>query len=207
MTKNLDLRCFLISSKTPQWATLKRYQYEKSRYAGVFYSKCPICSLFPIISLNDLSDSSHNVLFKLFASKKKAYIDAMNIFKRHLFHKFSENIRGFVIDFMNNCLIKGDIDMDYLNMTEEDVQKLRMEMLSNYSASEVITYFKPSELLSNMSKSDILSNMSASDILSNMSASDILSNMSDQIVNGLSNDQLETLAKQINRKIASQKNK
>ncbi|MBF0453164.1 MAG: hypothetical protein HQK75_20860, partial [Candidatus Magnetomorum sp.] len=41
-----------------------------------YVSQFPLFNMFPIISLNDLSNAPHNILFKLFASKKKASIDA-----------------------------------------------------------------------------------------------------------------------------------
>ena len=109
------MKCFLVSSKTPRKLTLKRFQYHKSRYAGVFQSMEPICGLFPIISLNDLSDAPHNILFKLFASKKKATIHATKKVRSDLYNHLPMPLKDFLNDYINKCLIEGGEDMDYLN--------------------------------------------------------------------------------------------
>jgi len=193
LTKKNELKCFLVSSKTPRKSTLQRFQYHKTIYPGVLKSKGQICGLFPIISLNDLSDAAHNILFKLFASKKKATINATKKIKSDLYDRLPEPLQDYLNDYIKNCLIKGEIYMDYLNLTQEERKKLRQEWLSMYSTEE---------LLSNLSLSEILSNYSSSELLSNLSSSEILSNFSpDQIIENLSADKLAVLAKMLNSKI------
>ncbi|KPA11698.1 hypothetical protein MHK_008097 [Candidatus Magnetomorum sp. HK-1] len=101
LSKISDLKCFLVASKTPRKSTLQRFQYRGTRYSGVFKSKCPICELFPIISLNDLSDAPHNILFKLFASKKKESIGATKKVKSDLYEGLPDDLRSFITDYIN----------------------------------------------------------------------------------------------------------
>jgi hypothetical protein len=192
LSKKGDLKCYLVSSKTPRKSTLQRFQYRNSGYSGVYHSQCSICSLFPIISLNDLSDATHNILFKLFASKKKASIEATKKIKSTLYDQLPEPLKNFLTDYINRCLKAGGTDMDYLNLTKEERMQLRQEWLSQYSPSEILANYSPSEILANYSPSEVLANYSPSEIISNCST--------DQIIAGLSEDQLKALSKRINSK-------
>ncbi|KPA09038.1 hypothetical protein MHK_010728 [Candidatus Magnetomorum sp. HK-1] len=190
LTKKSELKCFLVSSKTPRKSTLQRFQYHKTRYSGVYHSQLPLFDLFPIISLNDLSDAPHNILFKLFASKKKASIDATKKLKSDLYDQLPMPLRTFLSDYINRCLIEGGKNMDYLNLTQEERMQLRQEWLSKYKASEILAYYSSSEVLSNYSSSEVLSNYTPSEVFSNYST--------DQFLAGLSPDQLKALSKAIN---------
>jgi hypothetical protein len=193
---NNQLKCFLVSSKTPRKSTLKRFQYYKTKYPGVFKSQGPICGLFPIISLNDLSDAPHNILFKLFASKKKETINATNKVRDRLYNQLPEPLQNFLSDYIERCLIEGGSNMDYLNLTQEERKKLRQEWLSKYSTEELLSGRTPSEVLSNYSPSEVLSNYSPSEVLSYISQ--------DQIIENFSTDQLSFLAEKLNSRIQVQ---
>ena len=181
------MKCFLVSSKTPRNSTLQKFKDHKTKYAGVFHSEGPICGLFPIISLNDLSNAPHNILFKLFASKKKATIDATKKVKSDLYRHLPKPLKDFLNDYINSCLIEGGENMDYLNLTQKERMELRQEWLSKYSVSERLSNLSPSEVLSNYSPSEVLSNYSPSEVLSNIST--------EKFVAGLSEDQLAMLSK------------
>ena len=181
LTKKRELKCFLVSSKTPRKSTLQRFKYHQSRYSGVYVSLLPLFDLFPIISLNDLSNAPHNILFKLFASKKKASIEATNKVKSDLYDQLPEPLKTFLTDYINRYVITGRNDMDYLNMTPEERLQLRQEWLSKLTPSEVLACFSPSEVLSNYSSSEVLANYST-----------------DQILSALSLDQLKDLSSRAN---------
>jgi hypothetical protein len=66
----------------------------------------PICGLFPIISLNDLSDAPHNILFKLFASKKKATINATKKVRSDLYNHLPMPLKDFLNDYINSAHFK-----------------------------------------------------------------------------------------------------
>ena len=161
-----------------------------------FVSSHPICGLFPIISLNDLSDASHNILFKLFASKKKESIGATNKVKSDLYEGLPDDLKSFITDYINRCLITGGKDMDYLSLTQEDKRRLRKKWLSNYSASEVLANYTPSEVLANYTPSEVLASYTPSEVLASYTPPEILSNITpDQIVAGLNAKQLKALSK------------
>ena len=151
-----------------------------------------------VFLLNDLSDAPYNILFKLFASKKKATIDATNKVKSELYDQFPEPLKAFLTDYITRCLTAGGNDMDYLNMTQEEKAQLRQEWLSHFTTSELLSNRSPSEVLSNYTPSEVLSNYSTSELLSSRSASEVISNYSiDQILAGLSSEQLQALSETI----------
>ncbi|MBF0453129.1 MAG: hypothetical protein HQK75_20680, partial [Candidatus Magnetomorum sp.] len=181
LTKNRDLKCFLVSSKTPKKTTLQRFLYHKTRFSGVYVSQFPLFDLFPIISLNDLSNAPHNIMFKLFASKKKASKDATKKVKSDLYDHLPEPLKTFLTDYINRYIIIGMDDMDYLNMTTEERNQLRLEWIAQHKPPDILDYFSPSEVLANYSAPEVLANYTT-----------------DQILSGLSPDQLKELTKMIN---------
>jgi len=181
LKRRSELKCFLVSSKTPRKSTLQKFNYYETRYPGVYHSQYPLFDLFPIISLNDLSNAPHNILFKLFASKKKATIDATKKVKSDIYDQLAEPLKIFLTDYITRCLTAGGKDMDYLNLTQKEKVRLRQEWLSHYTTSELLSKRSPSEVLSNYEPSEVLSNYST-----------------DQIIASLSSEQLKALAKVIN---------
>jgi len=161
LKRKSDLKCFLVSSKTPWKSTLQKFKYHKTRYPGVYRSKSPIFELFPIISLNNLSDAPCNILFKLFASKKKATLDATNKVKSELYDQLPEPLKAFLTDYITRCLTAGGNDMDYLSMTQEEKAQLRQEWLSHFTTSELLSNRSPSEVISNYTTDQILAGLSS----------------------------------------------
>ncbi len=61
----------LLSAKTPWAETLEYLGYSQTEFPGVYRSESPILDQVLLLSLNDLSNESHNAWIKCFASKKK----------------------------------------------------------------------------------------------------------------------------------------
>lgn len=84
--------------------------------------------------------SPHNVLFKLFASKKKENIRATKKVKTDLYSTFPLYLKCFITDFIHQCLLKGGNNMDWLNLTPKDMKTLKRDWLKTihekYTASE-----------------------------------------------------------------------
>jgi hypothetical protein len=161
-----------------------------------------------VFLLNDLSDAPYNILFKLFASKKKATIDATNKVKSELYDQFPEPLKAFLTDYITRCLTAGGNDMDYLNMSQQEKTQLRQEwlsqfttseLLSNRSSSEVLANYSTPEVLANYSTPEVLANYSTPEVLANYSTPEVLANYSiEQILTGLSSEQLKALSETIN---------
>ncbi|ETR67451.1 MAG: hypothetical protein OMM_11586 [Candidatus Magnetoglobus multicellularis str. Araruama] len=112
----------------------------------MYTSQFPLFDLFPIISLNDLSNAPHNILFKLFASKKKASIKATQKVKSDLYDQLPEPLKTFLTDYINRYIIMGRDDMDYLNMTTEERNQFRLEWIAKHKPPDILDYFSPPEV-------------------------------------------------------------
>ena len=69
--KKHEVKTFLLSAKTPNEATLKKFAYYPWKKPGVYHSKNTFLEDILLILLNELSDEPHNAWIKCFASKKK----------------------------------------------------------------------------------------------------------------------------------------
>ena len=169
--KNSDLQMFLISLRTPREATLKEFGYEPTEKAGVFRSGLPVCRLLPLISLNDLSDSPHNIPLKLFASKKKASLGAAERLRSGLMDQMPGHLREFLKDLLKMLFMKGGT-MDYLNMTPEEREDMRQGWLDT-----IFTEFTPEEVASRLRPEDRLAGLRPEEVLSQFNPEEVLSRL------------------------------
>jgi len=169
--KPKDLQTFLICSQTPRKTTLQKYGYEPGDFEGVYTSHYPLCELFPLISLNDLSDEPHNVMFKLFASKKKEHIKAQKKIKsEEIKEKLTSETVSFITNLFNVLLTnkEGSEEMDYLNLTPKEKENLMTGWVDNVVAS-----FGANLILKRIPKEEVFANYSQEDVFSNYSMEDI----------------------------------
>ncbi|ETR66351.1 MAG: hypothetical protein OMM_05693 [Candidatus Magnetoglobus multicellularis str. Araruama] len=80
--KKDDIDIFIVSSKTPSKKFLESFGYVQTAYSGVYKSQSVLVRIVTLISLNDLSRSSNNIMFKLFASKKREQNAVSKKYKR-----------------------------------------------------------------------------------------------------------------------------
>ena len=80
---DISVRTFLVSSKTLQPKTLQRFGLVSGKHAGVFRTRHDFIRPITLISLNDLADNPHNAAFKLFASKRREQMKAIDRLKDH----------------------------------------------------------------------------------------------------------------------------
>ncbi len=61
----------IISSKTPTKKFIQKFGYTETGLPGVYHSQTPMLEALPLILLNELTDTPHNLFVKCFASRKK----------------------------------------------------------------------------------------------------------------------------------------
>ena len=156
-----ELQCFLLSSKTPSASTLSTLGYEPAGQSGIYRSNFPVCRLMPLISLNDLPNERHNVLIKLFASKKREIMAATEKLRQHMKY-LPEYLTDYIKDFITNVFTGGE-EMDWLNLTPEDravMKKRWLEALhSSFSPEEIMSMFTSEDRLKGMRPEDRLKGM------------------------------------------------
>ena len=203
--KPRELQCFLISSRTPQMSTLETLGYKRAKQAGVYRSEYPVCRLMPLISLNDLSNAQHNMLIRLFASKKREIMATTEKLRQQMGY-LPEYLINYIRDFITN-LLTGGKDMDWLNMTPEDkaaMKKRWLEVLrSSFSPEDIMQQFTPEERLIGLRTEDILKGMRPEERLRGMRPEERLRGMRpEERLKGMRPEELEAYLLRIKGKQA-----
>jgi len=160
-----ELQSFLISSKTPEPSTLKKYGYTSEKQAGIYVSKYPLLKLIHLISLNDLPNKPHNLLVRLFASKQKEKISALKSLKYEGI-VLSENLKSYIRKFLEILVVKGGAAMDdpEFKLTPEEVSELAGFVVSYLSAEEILAKFTPKERMAGLSPKDWMKELSQQEL-------------------------------------------
>jgi len=163
-----ELQTVILSSKTPQAKTLKRLDFFQTRTAGVYRSKKPISAPILLLSLNDLSNESHNAWIKCFASKKKVKEETLKRIK--------------TLDFISDeltCLLSGlrkvwsifstgGAKMK-MNFTPEEVAEFGRDLgdiwLAGLTPSKRLAELTPSERLAGLTPSERLAGLKPPELL------------------------------------------
>jgi hypothetical protein len=82
--KNQKVQTYIVMSRTPREERLSCNGYRQDRWPGVMVSDREVFRRLPIILLNELELTPHNLAFKLFASHMEQ--------RRKVFRKFQEKV-------------------------------------------------------------------------------------------------------------------
>jgi len=144
---------FIVSSKTPQKKFLKRIGFESTDIKGVYLRpKDQLLSPIKIISLNDLSDESCNLLIKLFSSKKnQRFLALKNIFSLN-YKQFSLGLKSILVKIIYFWKNKGEISMqqvkrDIVDEASELTEEEKAWFISLFKPEDRLRGLKPEERL------------------------------------------------------------
>ncbi len=116
-----EVQGFLVISKTPQSATLRKYGYQASSRAGVYHSDNVLLTNLPMLVLNELGNEPYNVYFKLFASRlavKEEAVKTLN--EKEHWQRLTRNLQSFLRGLLEHWFVmKGDDTM--LELTPEQM--------------------------------------------------------------------------------------
>ncbi len=147
--ENDRLQAFLISSKTPEKATLDEFGYFSETQPGVWQSSHSLMRHIPLISLNDLPDRPHNAFVKLFATKGKQRIAAMREFREGRV-ALTESLTAYVRKFLRILeKLKGDgnmEDMD-LELSRGEIMEMVQFMRTVLTTEELMEGISPEKRL------------------------------------------------------------
>ncbi len=177
--KEEDVQTVLLSSRTPQKATLNALGYRTTEHSGVFRSEMWVIRKILLLSLNDLDDSPHNAAFKCFASRRQERLAAFGRLYDDLRNSLSDRFWWVLNGLWNVWFFQGgDIMSEALNpLTVAEVgRKLEKRLLESLSVEQRLAGLKPEDILRNVKPEDILRNVKPEDILRNVKPEDILRN-------------------------------
>ncbi|MDM8515777.1 hypothetical protein QUF76_06225 [Desulfobacterales bacterium HSG16] len=197
--KEEDVRTFLISSKTPLKTTLARFGYEPTKHSGVYRSRNVLIDGILLILLNELSNSQHNILFKVFASRLKEKRAAYEAFKERRIHFFNHKLQRFLKGLLNYWFDTGGYDMkgeltpekvlelgrqfDHLfwaGITLDDIgKKFNLEVLAKkFKPEDIAKAFKPEDIAKAFKPEDIAKALKPEDIAKVLKPEDRLKGLS-----------------------------
>lgn len=109
--KDHEIQVFIASSKSPSRKILERHGYRPSNTAGVYHSQSSMVRLIPLIALNDLADKPYNDLYRLFGSKKKEKLRALERLMNEGLNKFPDKIGIFIMKAVRFLFWKGGTEI------------------------------------------------------------------------------------------------
>jgi hypothetical protein len=144
---------FILSSRTPRRALLKKYGYRPTKWPGVYRSKELIVERVTILVLNELADVPHNAYVKCFASRPGKREVAFELLKQIDFKRFPLEIMSFIVGLHRLILPEGgNEEMWNVEVTPQDVlvwgKEWREAVLASMPVEEVLSQYKPEEVLS-----------------------------------------------------------
>lgn len=133
-----EVQTFIVSAKKPQFETRKNFGYEKTRYPGVYESQRRLEQGILLISMNELTNTSYNTMFKLFATHQKERQRALEILQQN--QDIISVPRELEI-LLTGLFLRGEEEMDY-ELTPEKVQEVG-ELLGK---EFILSMFTPDEI-------------------------------------------------------------
>lgn len=198
-TQDLDkgeFQSFLVSSKTPNANTLKKFGFVTTEIAGIYRSTQAIFGSILVMSLNELSGAPHNSPIKCFASRKREPKQAFTQIEQGKLPTMSIPLEWFFNGLRKLLLLLKEEEMtalkeitpDYLMEegkewaqhmvsvmpTEDRIRGLSTEeILKQLKPEEVLKQYKPEEVLKQYKSEEVLKQYTLDEILSNFSQEEI----------------------------------
>ncbi len=179
-----EIAIFLISSRTPSPSTLAGYGYVLEGPPGVFRSELPFLKRMPLLSLNDLERTPHNLLLKLFASKKERRMAALQALKKIGIASLPGSLRSYLMRLLKILFPGGEImdDMDMVDMpegklTREELAEVAMVMAELLTPDQLLACFSLEERLAGFDPEDILARFASKDRLAGLGPEDRLAGL------------------------------
>ena len=203
-----EVQTVILSAKTPQAKTLERFGYSKTEHAGVYRSETPMFEKVLLLSLNDLSNESHNAWIKCFATKKKVkektlkYLNTLNLMS------LNDELKGLISGLSEiwSILLKtGETEME-MNFTPEEVtafgKKLGNVWLSGLTLEERLAGITPQERVAGLKPSEVLAVLKPSERVAGLKPSERLAGLKPAEI-----EEIENNLKQLKKREHSNKNR
>jgi len=169
---NIDDACtFLVSAKTPSIETLSKLNFEKTYIKGVFEPKVRVLKPLSLVSLNDLSEERYNLWIKLFSSKKKQKLSALQKILALDLKKISQELIMTVFKIIAFWLKTGEISMQQI---EKQVSRIEVDDLAEDAAVLFFTLVKPECWVNRLKPEDIIPQFKPKDVIPQFKPEDLL---------------------------------
>lgn len=153
------LQSFLLSSKTPGPETIKALEFVPTETAGIYQGTSIYMSTVTLVLLNELSEASHNVPLKCFASRQREQKKAFAQIQKGAMPVVSKTLEWLIQGLQKLLILKGSDMSTVEEITPEYLIEVGKEwtqhLLSVLPPEERLVGLKPEEILANLSREDI----------------------------------------------------
>ena len=178
--KRHEVQTVVVSSKTPQHATLKEFGYEPDGHPGVFRSRYALVKHALLLVANDLDDTPHNAPIKCFASRKPVKQRALIQLHNTTWSNTPTTFWWFLDGLLNYWSEQqgGENMQQETAVTPEFITQLGKQMvkqiLSHASIEERLDGLKPEDLLKTVPHQELLKQLSPKERLDGLKPEDLL---------------------------------
>jgi hypothetical protein len=155
-----EVQTFLISAKKKQKERLANWGYVSTEQAGVYHNPLWLLKDIPLISLNELSDETHNAWVKCFASHLIEKRKAFEALKSKGLGAMTAQLKWFLRGLWQHWFNDPKEDDMILDMTPEQVTKMGEmwgevflnelpieKRLAGLKSQDILSRFNPEERL------------------------------------------------------------
>ena len=163
-----ELQTFVVSAQTPNNPDFQESGYQPESKPGIWKSGHMCLRKAPIILLNELENTDHNIAFKLFAKRRKEMELALDRFRHNKPSWVDNKIFSMAGALYDSYFKRGGKIMSQ-QVTPDSFEKERRKWLDGY-----LSFMTPREVMSRYSKKDRLEGISTSERLEGIPASERL---------------------------------
>ncbi|MEM7530627.1 MAG: hypothetical protein AAF639_00500 [Chloroflexota bacterium] len=159
-----QFQTYIVSSKTPQKARLKKWGYKVSDYPGVYTSKIEAYEDIVLIVPNKLRKLPHNSYFQLFASEKKVREWAFeHVLRTHASGLSTDQGVSYILTVVFALAKAYELELKELQEDQMDVERLlaigaeyRENFIAAATLEERLAGLKPEERMMGLRPEELL---------------------------------------------------
>jgi hypothetical protein len=185
-----QVQTYIVMSNTPRLATLERNGYRPDRLPGIWVSEIDIFRRIPVILLNELALTPHNLAFKLFASRmeqRRKVIRKIQETSEWVDATYEKMVTGlYWIWFEEAPMRPSELTADKIMEMGEVLGKRYLELLppemrlEGLSPSDILKVYKPSKFFAGIPARERIDGLSARERISGLSARERTDGLSDE---------------------------
>ena len=171
---------FLVSAQKPGNKILNKFEYRFCEKPGLYKSNNYLLERIPLLSLNELENTPHNVFFKCFASRKKEKKNAFDVIRSHGLETYQASFQWFIAGLWENWFNIGGSKMEEGLTPERVIEIGKMwgkAYLSSLPPEERLAGLKPEDRLAGLRPEDRLAGLRPEDRLSGLRPEDRLAGL------------------------------
>lgn len=192
-----ELATFILTARRPRAAFFTQFGYQQGEAPGVYYSPLPVIRRVGLISLNDLSNETHNAFAQCFASHRKIKEQAFYTLE----HVGYELVNAAVMTFLAGLRQYWFAREENLMSAEAELTPEKVKAMGESWIRFVLQNLPPEERLAGLRPEEVLRQYRPEERLSGLRPEERLSGLRpEERLAGLSLEEIENYLHQLRQK-------